>query len=60
MSDQFDWSKVTSNEEVIRLIKEREKIEAQISEIEPRALIEYEYQKLFTPNYPDGVTRKQF
>jgi hypothetical protein len=57
MSNVIDWSKITTNEEVIRLIKEKEEIEAQIRKLEPRALIEYEYQQLFIPNYPDGTQK---
>ena len=42
----IDWTKVTDNEEVIRLIKEREKIEEQIREIDEMALVRYELEAL--------------
>lgn len=40
------WTKVTDNEEVIRLIKEREKIEEQIRSIDEMALVRYELEVL--------------
>lgn len=42
----IDWTKVTDNEEVIRLIKEREKIEEQIRTIDEMALARYELEAL--------------
>lgn len=42
----IDWKKVTDNEEVIRLIKEREKIEEQIRAIDEMALVRYELEAL--------------
>ena len=42
----IDWTKVTDNEEVIRLIKEREKIEEHISAIDEMALVRYELEAL--------------
>ncbi len=42
----IDWTKVTDNEEVIRLIKEREKIEEQIRAIDEMALVRYELEVL--------------
>lgn len=40
----IDWTKVTDNEEIIRLIKEREKIEEQIRAIDEMALVRYELE----------------
>ena len=42
----IDWTKVTDNEEVIRLIKEREKIEKQVIAIDEMALVRYELEAL--------------
>lgn len=42
----IDWTKVTDNEEIIRLIKEREKIEEQIRAIDDMALVRYELESL--------------
>jgi len=42
----MDFTKVTDNEEVIRLIKEREKIEEQIRAIDEMALPLYELEVL--------------
>lgn len=42
----IDWTKVSDNEEVIRLIKEREKIEEQIVAIDKMALVRYELEAL--------------
>jgi len=42
----INWTKVTDNEEVIRLIKEREKIEEQIRAIDEMALVRYELEAL--------------
>lgn len=46
-NNDVDWSKVSSNKEVIRLIKERNKIEEQIKAIDKMALINYELEILF-------------
>ncbi len=45
-TDMIDWTKVTDNEEIIRLIKEREKIEQQIRAIDEMALVRYELEAL--------------
>lgn len=42
----INWTEVTDNEEIISLIKEREKIEEQIRAIDEMALIRYEFEKL--------------
>lgn len=42
----IDWSKVTDNEEIIKLIKEREKIEEQIRAIDEMVLVRYELEFL--------------
>jgi len=42
----FNWSSVSDNEEVIRLIKQREQIEAQIRVIDEMALVKYELEAL--------------
>jgi hypothetical protein len=44
--DKIDYSKVSSNLKVIELIKEREKIEKQIRELEEMALVKYELEVL--------------
>jgi hypothetical protein len=41
-----NWSKVTDNKEVIKLIKELEKIEAKIKAIDKMALINYQLEVL--------------
>lgn len=46
ITTMIDWTKVTDNEEVIRLIKEREKIEEQIRAIDEMALVRYELEAL--------------
>lgn len=46
ITNMIDWTKVTDNEEVIRLIKEREKIEEQIRAIDKMALVRYELEAL--------------
>ena len=46
ITDMIDWTKVTDNEEIIRLIKEREKIEEQIRDIDEMALVRYELEAL--------------
>jgi hypothetical protein len=42
----IDWGKVSDNENVINLIKQREEIEKQIREIDEMALVRYEIEKL--------------
>lgn len=42
----IDLTKVTNNEEVIKLLKEREKIEEQIRAIDEMALVRYELELL--------------
>lgn len=42
----IDWTQVTDNEEIIRLLKEREKIEEQIMAIDNMALVRYELERL--------------
>lgn len=42
----IDWTKVTDNEEIIRLIKDREKIEQQIKDMDDMALVRYELEVL--------------
>ena len=44
--DKIDYSKVSDNPKVIELIKEREKIEKQIRELEEMALVKYELEIL--------------
>ena len=44
--DKIDYSKVSSNLKVIKLIKERENIEKQIRELEEMALVKYELEVL--------------
>ena len=44
--DKIDYSKVSSNPKVIELIKEREKIEKHIRELEEMALVKYELEVL--------------
>ena len=46
MINIIDFTKVTDNEEVIKLIKERENIEEQIRAIDEMALIKYELEAL--------------
>lgn len=42
----INWTKVSDNEEVIKLIKEREKLEEQIRAIDKMALVRYELEIL--------------
>jgi len=42
----IDYKKVSDNEEIIKLIKEREKIEEQIRAIDRIALVRYELEAL--------------
>lgn len=42
----IDWTKVTDNEEIITLLKERKKIEEQIKAIDEMALVLYELEAL--------------
>ena len=42
----IDWTKVTDNKILIKLIKEREKIEEQIRAIDEMALVRYELEVL--------------
>lgn len=42
----FDWNKVTKNKQIIKLLKEREKIEKAIFSIDKDALIKYELERL--------------
>ncbi len=42
----MNWEKVTFSFEVIKLLKKREEIEKKIFEIDDRALINYELEKL--------------
>ena len=49
-SNDFDWSKVSDNQKVIRLLKDRKIIEDQIQEIDNMALVRYELEVLQLPN----------
>lgn len=42
----MDYSKITENQTIIELLKERESIEAKIKEIDDEALISYELEKI--------------
>lgn len=42
----IDYAKVSDNEEVIELIKQRNEIEKQINELDENALLNYELQRL--------------
>ena len=42
----IDWTKVTDNEEVIKLLKQREELEKKIRAIDEKALINYELEAL--------------
>jgi hypothetical protein len=42
----IDYTKITDNEEVIRLLKQREEIEEKIRAIDEKALIKYEIESL--------------
>lgn len=44
--DMINWKKVSDNEKVIELIKQREEIEKQIREIDNMALVRYEIEAL--------------
>lgn len=42
----IDFSKVTENEEVVELLKQREDIERKINQLDENALINYELERL--------------
>ncbi len=42
----IDFSKVTENEEVVKLLKQREDIERKINQLDENALINYELERL--------------
>jgi hypothetical protein len=42
----IDFSKVTKNEEVVELLKQREEIERKINQLDEKALINYELERL--------------
>lgn len=42
--EQIDWTQVTTNQEVIELLKQREIIEQKIIKLDPSALIKYEIE----------------
>jgi hypothetical protein len=42
----IDFSKVTENEEVVELLKQREDIERKINQLDEKALINYELERL--------------
>jgi len=42
----IDFSKVTENEEVVELLKQREEIERKINQLDEKALINYELERL--------------
>ena len=44
--DKIDYSKITDNPKVVELLKKRNEIEKQISEIEEMALVKYEIEYL--------------
>lgn len=46
ITDLIDWKKVTDNDEVIKLIKEREKIDEQIMALDEMALVRFELESL--------------
>jgi len=43
---KVDWTKVTNNQEVITLLKQREELENKIRAIDEKALINYELEAL--------------
>ena len=46
ITDMIDYTKVSDNEKVIELIKQRNEIEKQINELDENALLNYELLKL--------------
>lgn len=44
--EEIDFTKITKSATVIRLLKQREEIEATIRHIDPRALVKYELERL--------------
>ena len=46
VKDMIDYAKVSDNEKVIELIKQRNEIEKQINELDENALLNYELLKL--------------
>ncbi len=54
LSNMINWEEVTDNQEVIRLIKEIERIEHQIRLLDSRALVRYELELL--QHTPDHAT----
>lgn len=41
---KLDYSKISKNKEVIKLLKERKLLEDKISKLDPKALIKYELE----------------
>ena len=46
----MDWTKITNNQRVISLLKQRQKIEKEIKAIDENALIMYELEVLSIPD----------
>ncbi len=46
ITDMIDYAKVSDNEKVIELIKQREELEKEINNLDDNALLNYELQKL--------------
>lgn len=44
--DKIDYSKITNNPKVVELLKKRNEIEKQITDIETMALVNYELEVL--------------
>jgi hypothetical protein len=44
----IDYSKITNDKELIRLLKKRDKIECEIIKIDPMVLVRYELEYLQT------------
>lgn len=55
----MNYSKVTNNDEVVRLLKQRAKIEKQIQKLDNKALINYELEKITDSEMNDIDTSEE-
>lgn len=54
----MNYSKITDNDEVVRLLIQRSRIEKEIQKLDDKALINYELEKLAEPQANDADTRQ--
>ena len=54
----IDYSKITNNSEVVKLLKQRLKLEAKIKALDPMALINHESELLSLPDVSQSVAEE--